>query len=303
MPLFRTRHSIQLLLMALVLLGSSIALPVSASSGVRANAGEKALALAKGQTLRKTHTELPALDYLLYIATSVSEDPPVLVVVHGLSRDVQEQIDLFKPLAEEHGVVLVAPHFTEDDYPDFQRLGRRGRGLRADLALQRLLSNLPFESTAEGVYLFGYSGGAQFAHRFVMAHPEQVKAAIVASAGWYTLPDVSVAYPYGLRIDGTLPAVRFLPSKFLQVPVLTLVGDQDTERDENLRRSRALDKQQGRTRVDRAARWVEKMDGAARRHDLANSYQLSVLSNAGHSFEDCMRAGMGEAVFEFIEQS
>lgn len=286
-----------------MLLGSLIAQPTFGLSEVKDTIRKKTSALPTGRILRKTQVELPALDYLLYIPKSAPQNPPVLVVVHGLSRDAQEQVDQFRPFAEQHGFVLIAPHFTEADYPDFQRLGRRGRGLRADLALQNLLSNLPFESAGEGVFLFGYSGGAQFAHRFLMAHPEQVKAAVVAAAGWYTLPDAAVAYPYGLRIDGSLPAVRLRPGQFLKVPVLTLVGEDDTERDENLRRSRSLDKQQGRTRVDRATRWVDKMGAAAQRHDLNTVYRLAVLNNAGHSFEDCMRAGMGKAVFKFIEHS
>lgn len=265
--------------------------------------GGKLAAPSSGRILHETKTELPALDYLLYVADSAPQDPPVLIIVHGLARDAQEQIDLFKPYADEYGFALVAPHFTERDYPDFQRLGRRGRGLRADIALQQLLKSLPFESTGDGVYLFGYSGGAQFAHRYLMAHPEQIKAAIIAAAGWYTLPDPSVSYPYGLRLDGSLPAVRFRPGQFLQVPVLTFVGDTDVERDENLRRSKSLDQAQGRTRVERARRWADTMSAAAQRYDLETTYRLQLLKNAGHSFEDCMRAGMGKATFEFIQQS
>lgn len=265
--------------------------------------GEKLAALPSGRIIHGTKTEHPALDYLLYVADSAPHEPPVLVLVHGISRDAQEQIDLFKPFADEHGFALVAPHFTKYDYPDFQRLGRRGRGLRADIALQQLLKTLPFKSTADGVYLFGYSGGAQFAHRFLMAHPEQVKAAIVAAAGWYTLPDASVGYPYGLRMNGSLPAVSLRPGQFLRVPVLTLVGEDDTERDKNLRRSKSLDRAQGRTRVERARRWVDEMSAAAQRHDLRTVYRFQLLNNAGHSFEDCIRAGMGKAIFEFIQHS
>lgn len=302
MLLHNLRLSNVAVLATVVLLAISITQPADGYSRMTASAVGRVTALPSGRVIEGTQTQYPALDYLLYVAESAPQDPPVLVVVHGLSRDAHEQIDLFKPFAEQHGFALVAPHFTEDDYPDFQRLGRRGRGLRADLALQQLLAALPFKAARNSVYLFGYSGGGQFAHRFLMAHPQQVKAAVVAAPGWYTLPDPAVAYPYGLRLDGSLPAVSLRPGRFLQVPVLTVVGEDDTDRDKNLRRSKALDRQQGRNRVDRAKRWVAEMSAAAQQYNLDSAYQLAILDDASHSFEDCMRAGMGEEVFEFIDK-
>jgi len=191
----------------------------------------------------------PSLGYYLYAPDNSTLDTPVLVVVHGISRDAKEQIELFRDYADRNGVVLIAPRYTENNYPDFQRLGRRGRGQRADIALIKLLDSLPYRSVRDGVFLFGYSGGGQFTHRFSMAHPEKVKAAIVAAPGWYTMPNTKISYPYGLRIGGSLPGVRFQPDRFIHVPTLVVVGEQDTLRDDNLRKSKSLDRRQGQNRV------------------------------------------------------
>ena len=48
------------------------------------------------------------------------------------------------------------------------------------------------------VHLFGFSGGAQLAHRFAMLHPHLTAAVYAMAAGWYLLPDESIPYPYGL---------------------------------------------------------------------------------------------------------
>ena len=51
--------------------------------------------------------------------------------------------------------------------------------------------------------MWGHSAGAQFVHRYVTFMPDtRVDRAVSANAGWYTLPDVDVAYPYGLKKYG-----------------------------------------------------------------------------------------------------
>ena len=48
-------------------------------------------------------------------------------------------------------------------------------------------------------YLYGHSAGGQFMHRFVMFMREaRFSKAVAANAGWYTMPDQKIAFPYGL---------------------------------------------------------------------------------------------------------
>ena len=78
-------------------------------------------------------------------------------------------------------------------------------------------------------YLTGYSGGAQFAHRYAFAYPRRVAALAVCAAGWYTFPDPGLVYPHGLRLGGRLPGVTFNPAAILRVPAVAFVGARDTE--------------------------------------------------------------------------
>ncbi len=228
---------------------------------------------------------------------------PLVVAVHGISLNALEQVECFAGHAAERGAVVVAPCFDGPEDTDYQRLGRRGRGRRADLALDDLIERLSREAEIRFSkrFFFGYSGGGQFVHRYLMAHPERVDAAVVAAAGWYTFPDAKLAYPMGLRVGGALPAVQIDPARFLVVPILAVVGSLDVERDESVRTTAKVDDRQGRDRLERAHRWIEAMRSAARARSLPARHELLELPGAGHSFLDCVERGLADATFDFFD--
>ena len=211
----------------------------------------------------------PTQECFVYLPGSGGDQAPVFVAVHGISRNAGEHAELFAPYCEDHDVALVAPLFDGEQGKDYQRLGRLGRGARADRALESILEEIELMTgaVATPLHLFGFSGGAQFVHRYTMAHPHRVARAVIASAGWYTFPDARKRYPYGIRASRDLPDVRFDPEEFLQVPMTVIVGDRDIT-DEDLRRTKRVNRQQGGTRLDRARNWVDAMHGAARAYHL-----------------------------------
>lgn len=227
----------------------------------------------------------------------------LVVAVHGISRNALEQMTSFSSLAAERGHVLMAPCFDTPDDEDYQRLGRRGRGRRADLALDDAIRRLSEERKIElgSRYFFGYSGGGQFVHRYLMSHPDRVTAAVVAAAGWYTFPDAHQTYPHGLRVGGALAGVRMEPAAFLRVPLLVAVGSLDVDRDRSVRTTAKVDESQGEDRIERAKRWVQAMQAAARTRSLPARHELRILEGAGHSFSDCVEAGLARSTFEFFD--
>ncbi len=227
----------------------------------------------------------------------------VALCVHGISRDFEEQIELLRGEASRRGYALLAPLFDAKGWRDYQRLGRRGRGPRADLALDRALECLEnrIELELSDRFLIGYSGGAQFVHRYAMAHPNRVQAVVCAAAGWYTMPDPARRYPHGLKVDGGLAGVRLDPAEFLRIPVLTVVGDSDVEL-ESMRASDRLDRVQGRTRIERAQRWSEAMDRAREKRGIDSRSEFILLEGAGHAFSDCVDVGLARRAFEFFDR-
>ena len=256
-----------------------------------------------GQMLVRYLAKDPRQQYFLYVPELVRPGAKVMVVVHGISRNAREQVQHFSCLAKERGVFVVGPSFPRDRFPDYQRLGLHGRGERSDLTVRKILAEVARLTGADvrRIYLFGYSGGGQFVHRYAMAYPQGVAAAAIGAAGWYTFPDFSARYPRGLKLSAEAPVVSFQEKEFLKIPMAVFVGERDFRRGTELKRSRAVDRQQGLTRIERGYRWIKAMEASARNHGLSTRYEFKVLSRTGHSFVDGMRrGGMGEKVFDFL---
>ncbi len=239
-------------------------------------------------------------EYLLYVPSSRRPEPPLVVSVHGVSRNADEHARLLSAYCDLYGAVLVAPLFSAAEHPDYQRLGRLGRGKRADVVLNLIVAEAATltGASAERFHLFGFSGGAQFAHRYAMAHPHRIASAVVASAGWYTLPDPTRRFPHGTRQSPKLPGVRFDAEEFLQIPIRVLVGADDDD-PTDLRRNARLDREQGSTRVERARRWVSAMEAAARAHHMEPAISYHELAGCDHSFRrSVLRGGLGDTLFE-----
>jgi poly(3-hydroxybutyrate) depolymerase len=254
----------------------------------------------RGKILRRTLRVDPTHQYLVYVPTHLVPGAPIFVTVHGVSRNVEEHASLFEPYAEDHGAILIAPFFTKDRDDDYQQLSAGKTGIRADATLNSIVSEVARLTGADGrrFYLFGFSGGAQFAHRYVLAHPERVIAAAIGAAGWYTFPDAREPYPYGLGASPERSGLHFDPNRFLHVPITVLVGKKDIEGGENLRRNPEVDRQQGITRLERARRWVNAMNQAARQRGIAPPVALEEAAGIEHSFREFMREGeLGERVF------
>ena len=242
----------------------------------------------------------PGQEYLLYVPSTRSAAPPLVVSVHGVSRNANVHARLLSACSERYGAVLVVPHFSVMQHPDYQRLGRTGLGKRADLALDQIVAEVAAltGASAERFHLFGFSGGAQFAHRYVMAHPHRIESAVIACAGWYTFPDATRRFPNGIRPTAKLPGVRFDAEEFLSVPMKVIVGANDND-STGLRRGERLDREQGSTRVERARNWVAAMQAAARAHHLEPAVSCEELVGSDHSFRRLMlRGGLGDKAFE-----
>lgn len=237
-----------------------------------------------------------------WLAVPRQPDPgaPLLVAVHGIRRGAEEQAELFAARAAALGRTVVAPLFDATHWSGYQRLG----GARpADMALTELLQTLRDDGLDAPARfdLFGFSAGAQFAHRYAMLHPEHIARLSVAAAGWYTFPDAA-AFPYGLatpagRTDGRGRAMQAALGRFLRLPIRVHVGALDNRRDPNTRRGVAIDRQQGLHRRERAARWVEALQLAAAVRGIRADVRLSVLHDVGHDFRACMQhAGLADRV-------
>ncbi len=241
------------------------------------------------------------VDYFIRLADAFSPKK-VLIAIHGIARDPRRHIHLLSRQADQYGYTLIAPFFNVNDYPDFQRLGRLGLGRRADHALLSSVLHihkyLPFNSKLK---LFGFSGGAQFVHRFALAYPHLVETIAIASAGWYTELSSKLRFPFGTAPTKRLADLHFHPTDLCYMDTCMLVGSQDVERDANLRHSKELDRYQGKNRLTRARRWQKRLKKRSQRLGSQAEHACHVLDRVGHSFEEAVRIGhLDNIIFKFF---
>ncbi|BBB27603.1 alpha/beta hydrolase [Amphritea japonica] len=256
-----------------------------------------------GEVQKVIFPAISGLPFWLYQPVKVRNMQRILVVVHGISRDAKEQLDCYRVLADELGCWLVAPQFKSQNYPRYQQLCAGSGQPRADVALNSFLAlwrgmhGQPYLK----IWLAGYSGGAQFAHRYALHHPQQIAAMVLGSAGWYSFPDQNIKYPRGITRTQALGPVRL--DEMLSIPMLVTVGDEDNLRDSSLRTSKSLDQQQGRNRLERALSWCGSIR-QLQQEKTENPVQLEVLSGQGHNFyKNMQQGGMAASVLQFLLQS
>lgn len=181
--------------------------------------------------------------YALFCPPAILDDParhptPDLIVsIHGSGRKVHAGLEAFTDLAMRHDAVVLAPLFPigigdpldADAYKYIADDGLRYDRLLLDMIAEtgRVLGR-SFGRTV----MFGFSGGGQFAHRFLLLHPHRLTAVSIGAPGKVTLPGDArpwwigtgdMASRFGSPLD--LAALR-------SVAVQLIVGAADTETEE-----------------------------------------------------------------------
>lgn len=244
------------------------------------------------------------LPYFLARPPGEAATTGVMVVVHGRSRGARPLIEAFAPEATARGYAVMAPIFDRTRYAGYQRLAGVVGPTAAAEALRRTAAEVQrtTETDSRGIALVGFSAGAQFAHRFALAHPSEVTRLVVAAAGWYTMPDPDLAYPHGLASSAAMEPGWADLDAFLGLPMRVLVGDRDVARDVNLNTAPAVDELQGRHRLERARRWVRAVHAAAEARGLPCDLALELLPGTGHSVREAIdHGGFVPRTLEFLD--
>lgn len=205
--------------------------------------------------------------YCLYVPQDYDETAQDLydlaVIVHGTGRTATQYRDRFAAFAERHRCIILAPLFpvgliVPGDLTNYKRI--EFHGMRFDLILLSMVEEVraKYRVRPGGFLMYGYSGGGQFAQRFFLLHPGQLRAVSIGAPGVVTLLNSDYDWWVGCRdmqarfgIAPDLAAMR-------QVAVQTVIGSADTATWEiTIPRSSALWMEgaelQGETRIDRIA--------------------------------------------------
>jgi len=259
--------------------------------------------LHPGKIYHRTIDGMSQMNYIVYIPRESREETRIMYTVHGISRNAEEHISGFASQAERFGAVLIAPLFPKSSFPRYQQLGTSATQERADLAFNNVLQDAHewLKISPAPMHLFGFSGGGQFVHRYAMFYPKRVARMVLAAPGWYSFPDPERKYPYGIKSSLNWPNLNFAMEKFLQIPTLVMVGEQDDLRDDDLNKERAIDSFQGLNRIERAEHWTAAARAIGRSYDLATDFRLQQVANASHAYESYLaHPPFAENVFNFL---
>lgn len=224
----------------------------------------------------------------------------LVVVLHGRLRNAAEYIEAWIDWAAAHDRVVACPRFDEDQWPGsrgynlgnlFTRDDGRGRlnpaSAWAFTAVEEIARSVATQLNLRPrrFDLWGHSAGAQVVHRFALFRPAApVRWLIAAGAGWYTLPDPTLPFPYGTRHSRLGLGASDL-RRWTRGPLTIMRGADDTVRDEHLRTTDLADRQ-GPTRWDRAAAMLR----AARAIDRRTGWRLVDVPRTAHDHQAMARA-------------
>lgn len=203
--------------------------------------------------LELTSRLYPRQRYHLYVPRSYERGGEfrLLVVMHGTERRAEDYAEEFTGFADDHRYVILAPVVPRGER--FQQLGiGDDSSIRTDLRLLELVEEVGarYRIDTASFDLFGFSAGAQFAHRFMYVHPERLRSVVAAAPGTVTLPTERYRWPHGLAGLERLATTNLDLEKVRKVRTMLIVGEDDVG-DSNLNDSDDANRF-GRTRLKRA---------------------------------------------------
>lgn len=280
------------------LLSSLLLLPATGQAALPQGAGHYAFEHPA------TRTMVP-VDY--YKPAGFTGQTPVVVVLHGIKRDAPAYRDVWQRYADLHKLLILVPTFTRQAYP-----GANGYNLgnvfhatsKAELTGKVLpaqanpvalwsfaLPDIVFEDFKEredtaqtGYTLFGHGAGAQFANRFALFMQSSLACRIIAAnPGWYTYPDRSATWPYG--IGGVTAIDDAQINRYLGAPLVLMLGTDDIKQSGGVMRNTDVAKAQGANRHIRGATFIEYVSQLAAARGVSLAWQIDHVAGAGHSDE------------------
>jgi poly(3-hydroxybutyrate) depolymerase len=227
----------------------------------------------------------------LYAPPGTMPQTPVVFVMHGVARDGERYLADWIPHAQANKFLLVVPEFSKEQFPGDEGYIYGNTVDKAGHALPRALWSF---SVVEPVFdavkartgnrteryrLYGHSAGAQFVQRFVyFVTAARVERVVSANAGWYMLPDLSVAFPYGLK---NTPVTEADLRHALALPMTVLLGTADIDPVRHTPESDA----QGPHRFARGNFFYARAEEAAKKFQLPFAWRLATAPGIDHSDE------------------
>jgi len=234
----------------------------------------------------------PDVEILYALPKEINENTKVLFIIHGASRDVEKYLNQWIEEPQNKNVILVAPHFTLENYPYFATLGMatssgrmikdQSNHLRDSVSSFYNYFQSKYNLKTNSYLIFGFSAGSQFVHRYLM-YGEDMRAekVVLGSAGWYTFLN-NEPFPYGIR---NMPLERERFEWFLSTQVLFVLGVEDDDSNhKTLNLSRGARKQ-GDHRYERGKNYFDDLIGFGEKNNIPFRWRYKSVPGLNHNTE------------------
>tara|TARA_B100001057_G_scaffold410901_1_gene426241 strand:+ start:12266 stop:13234 length:969 start_codon:yes stop_codon:yes gene_type:complete len=239
------------------------------------------------------------LDIYFHIPEGDMKSLPILFSFHGGSRNANDYRDDWISMANQNNFMVFAPEFNSDNFPTGDMYNLANIFLDGDnpsaesynspenwtfSIIDQLFEFIKSEvdGNQESYNAWGHSAGAQFLHRFILYLPNsKLNTAVCSNAGWYTVPETGVSFPYGLN-GSRLESVN-LRDAFSKKVYIHLGEEDNNPNSSSLRHNDVVDNQQGRNRLVRGRYFFQKSKEKAESLDTEfNWVKTPEVPNVGH---------------------
>jgi len=228
-----------------------------------------------------------------FVPDGGSAQTPVIFVMHGVKRNGDDYFRDWVPHARAKGFLLIVPEFSAEDFPGDEgynfgnTVDAGGRPLPRERwsfsMIEPIFDAVRARTGNRSVCysIYGHSAGAQFVHRFLYFVPDAHIGRIVsANAGWYTLPTLDVAFPYGL---GNTPVTESDLKTCLARPLTILLGTADNDPNHRMLRHTPEAEAQGPHRLARGHYFFDFARTRAAALGVPFSWSIATAPDISHS--------------------
>lgn len=249
----------------------------------------------------------PDVKVFYSLPPKVSAKTKILFVMAGRQRDADNYIESWIDWGKKNDYLVLAPQFDDKNWaePLGYNFGNIASGKEANntpnqkskwafTLIEQMFdfAKKEFKINQKQYDIFGHSAGGQFVHRFMLFMPNaRVQTAIAANPGFYTLPDLNEAFPYGLK-NSPHPLTNKDLENWTKRKLILMRGTADLLRTENLRQSPEADAQ-GQNRFERALFMFNKIKA----FNPKTTWQLIDVPNIAHD-----QKGMALAAQKVLEK-
>ncbi|WP_418514086.1 hypothetical protein [Corallibacter sp.] len=238
-----------------------------------------------------------------YKPESWNDQDNIVFVMHGGGRNADDYLQAWIELADINNLLIVAPEFenkfskyTTNDYQEgnlFTFFGTKNpKSEWAFTVVENIFDHIKMTNniTNDHYDIFGHSAGAQFVHRMVLLMPEaRIRTAISANAGFYTLPNATLEFPYGIK------NVEINLAESYRKKLVVLLGELDNNPNLGTFRTTDLAMKQGSHRLQRGTTFFNTNIEMKNKNSWVFNWEIDTIKNVGHNYKK-----MSESSIEWI---